>query len=153
MSTPTITTPAVGPVTRAMTVLLASATLVTAAVIAGSPAEAKPWAGDVVDVHPCRPPKPHVSSQHCPLTQGNVPVFDSNAGGPRVGTLVQGPTAGNLSPHWFLCQAPGKPYTLGRYRNNMWAYTMADNGRHGWVPQVYFKGGANNQADGGLRRC
>lgn len=39
------------------------------------------------------------------------------------------------------------------YRNYWWAATMADNDTWGYVSEVYFRGGGNDQPDGGLREC
>jgi hypothetical protein len=54
---------------------------------------------------------------------------------------------------WYYCQQQGDRYTLGQYVNNWYAYTMADNGRWGWVNEVYFQGGDNNERDAGLGGC
>ena len=34
-----------------------------------------------------------------------------------------------------------------------WARTVAGDGKPGWVPEVYFKGGGNDESDLGLRTC
>ncbi|HEY3003901.1 MAG TPA: hypothetical protein VGJ44_16270 [Kribbellaceae bacterium] len=54
--------------------------------------------------------------------------------------------------NWFAeqCQFPENDYSLNGARNNWWAWTMADNGQWGWVSEVYFSGGDNYEADGGL---
>ncbi|MFJ6087936.1 hypothetical protein ACIQI8_41840 [Streptomyces sp. NPDC092369] len=84
----------------------------------------------------------------CGLWKGNVPVYSwPFADQPIVGHLNQGGRA-----NWFIgqCQSVndnGTPayFRDGPYYNSWWAYTLADNGRWGWVPLVYFSGGANDQ--------
>jgi hypothetical protein len=39
------------------------------------------------------------------------------------------------------------------WQNYWWAETVADNGRPGIVPEVYFRGGANYEPDAGLGNC
>ena len=48
---------------------------------------------------------------------------------------------------WYRAQLEGGTYTLGPYSNFWWAETIADNGRWGYVSQVYFQGGGNYQRD------
>jgi hypothetical protein len=78
----------------------------------------------------------------CTLWQGNVPVRahgTNNAG--IVGYLNYGGRS-----NWFLWQCHGDENYIGSSFNNVWAYTEADNGTWGYVPETYFSGGANNQA-------
>ncbi|MFG3497375.1 hypothetical protein [Streptomyces sp. NPDC047928] len=85
----------------------------------------------------------------CGLWKGNVPVYSwPFAGQPVVGYLYEGGRA-----NWFTGQCrsyhnDGSPayFHASGYYNSWWAFTMADNGRWGWVPLVYFSGGANDQA-------
>jgi hypothetical protein len=82
---------------------------------------------------------------YCPLAQGNVPVhMTNNPNSPIVGTLRD--RGGN----WFLFQTRGARFDLGGDWNTWWASTQADNGRWGWVNEVYFAGGDNDEGDGGL---
>src|SRR6185312_17563346 len=37
--------------------------------------------------------------------------------------------------------------------NDWWAKTLSDDNHWGWVPEVYFRGGDNDEADPGLPRC
>jgi hypothetical protein len=57
----------------------------------------------------------------------------------------------------FACQEqrPEAPYyhPSDGYRNVWWASTKSDDGVLGWVPEVFFSGGLNDEADGGLRHC
>lgn len=39
------------------------------------------------------------------------------------------------------------------YRNYWWAYTRADNGVWGWMPESFFRGGVPNEPDRTLRVC
>jgi Cutinase len=41
----------------------------------------------------------------------------------------------------------------GGWRNDWWARTKSDDHKWGWTPEVFFKGGANNERDAGLRKC
>lgn len=45
------------------------------------------------------------------------------------------------------------PATAAGRRRSRWAFTLGDNGRWGWVPQVFFSGGANDERDAGLHLC
>ncbi len=86
--------------------------------------------------------------QTCSLTQNGVPVFaDTGGSQSRIGILNK--AGGN----WFVCQKKGSPHTLGGATNDWWAKTYSDDGKWGWVPETYFKGGANNEKDAGLREC
>jgi hypothetical protein len=77
----------------------------------------------------------------CSLWRGNVPVYSGYSTSSSIsGYLYRGGRA-----NWFLSQCVGNPARLGGYANYWWAYTMADNGRWGYVPLTYFAGGADNQ--------
>lgn len=89
--------------------------------------------------------------QYCPLWRANVPVYanpDQGNSAPVVGTLIQGGSA-----NWFVGDHYRSNYVSGSYYNHWWAYTLADNGRWGWVPEVYFSGGGNDETDAGLYLC
>jgi len=82
----------------------------------------------------------------CNLTQGHVPVYATRSpGAPVVGELEQGGDA-----NWFVTEMKGETFRKGSAENFWWGSTMADNGRWGWVPEVYFAGGDNNEDDAGL---
>jgi hypothetical protein len=94
--------------------------------------------------------------QICPLWKGNVPVYSAPSRYPQqVGTLNW--AAGN----WFYCQfqvgtTPGnfRTYRYGPYWTTWWAVTVSDYPyAFGVVPEVFFKGGDNNEPDATLRRC
>lgn len=85
----------------------------------------------------------------CGLWTGNVPVYgDSWSTSGVVGYLNVGGRA-----NWFLYEctagASNELYVDG-YHNDWWAFTEADNGKWGWVNEVYFSGGANDQGSGVL---
>ena len=89
--------------------------------------------------------------QFCPLWRANVPVYDTadaGNGAKQIDTLYVGGTA-----NWFVGQQWRSRYTSGPYTNRWWAFTLGDNGRWGWVPQVFFSGGANDERDAGLHLC
>jgi hypothetical protein len=105
------------------------------------------------DAYPCGAPVEHNGRtvQYCPLWRGNVPVYDSPSlgnGAHQVDTLYEGGSA-----NWFICDVPASAYHYGNYVNDWWAYTLGDDGRWGWVPEVFFQGGDNNEADAGLYAC
>lgn len=82
----------------------------------------------------------------CSLWRGNVPVYSGYSTSSNVvGYLYRGGRA-----NWFLSQCVGNVAHLGGYFNYWWAYTLADDGRWGFVPLTYFAGGANNQGSGVL---
>jgi hypothetical protein len=90
-------------------------------------------------------------AQVCPLWRDNVPVYDSpDRGGAarQIGTLYKGGRA-----NWFVGQSQRSSYSFGPYQNRWWAFTMADNDTWGWVPEVFFKGGENDERDAGLHEC
>lgn len=65
----------------------------------------------------------------------------------QVGTLAPGTS-------WVLCQRRGSTIHIGTsYYNYWWAFTMADNGRLGWVNAVYGSGGDNYGAFRGVPLC
>ncbi len=45
------------------------------------------------------------------------------------------------------------PFPYGGYYYDWWAYTKADNGRWGWVPEMFFVGGDNMDPDRKLAMC
>lgn len=135
--------------TRAVQAIAVAAVSVAATTAVGiGPANAS-------DAYPCGkvvyvPPAKHATggyAQYCPITQRNVPVRASRSPSARiVGYLYQGGSA-----NWFGYQWTGYTQHLGSYYNNWWATTEADNGSFGYVSEVYFKGGGNDERDATLR--
>jgi hypothetical protein len=92
-----------------------------------------------------------------PLAQGyplyQIPVPRANGAAiPAPASWVAG--AGSV---YFACQ---RAFTGARYYhpngwwNYWWAATRSSDGTTwGWVPQVFFRGGANDEQDGGLDAC
>ena len=70
---------------------------------------------------------------------GGSPVQMGNS---TVGYLPKG-------KNWVICQQVGGRVTSGRFFNNNWAWTLAENNRWGWVNAVYASGGDNDGAFGG----
>jgi len=95
-----------------------------------------------------------LTTQNCPVyvpkRLGYVPVVKFGNRSHEVGKLLKGG-----SVNWFVCQMHGasQRVTEGRYFNTWWALTLSDDGHRGWVNEVYFKGGRNDERDGGLRAC
>ncbi|MEU8965128.1 MULTISPECIES: hypothetical protein [unclassified Streptomyces] len=89
---------------------------------------------------------PGTTVMYCNLTHGHVPVYAARS--PRaavVGYLEQGGAA-----NWFVTEMKGETFRAGSAENYWWGSTKADNGRWGWVPEVFFAGGGNNEDDAGL---
>jgi hypothetical protein len=137
--------------TRRSAGLLAAAAA-TASLLASGAGSAS--GASATDGQPCARPQVtrarHVV-QYCPLWRGNVPVYRSPAAGNNqrpVGHLAEGGSA-----NWFVGDHYASRYQLGSYYHHWWAFTLADNGRWGWVPEVYFAGGGNDETDAGLYVC
>ena len=120
---------------------------------------AQPTAALSADGEPCRPPVTrdgYGKVQHCPIwlpSKGYVPVHALGSGNPvEIGRLDE---AGSVN--WFICQMryPSIDYAAPgtSYRNDWWALTVSDDGKKGWVSEVYFNGGDNDQPDAALRVC
>jgi hypothetical protein len=85
--------------------------------------------------------------QYCPLWRGNVPVqSNTSQTGPVVGHLTHGGAS-----NWFKYQLRGGDYWLNGYVNNIWAYTLSDDGHWGFVNEVYFSGGGQREPDAALQ--
>jgi hypothetical protein len=129
-----------------------------AALVAAAPASAS-------DAFPCGPqqraswaPGP---VQKCdlgnPYAHDRIPVYANpvaHAKGtpkPAAAGYLQG-----TSNQYFVCQSrfPNASYYHPKgWRNVWWAYTKSDDHKWGWVPEVFFRGGDDNEADAGLRPC
>lgn len=101
--------------------------------------------------------------QPCPLTSPTganegFPVYPQPVANPS-GAAPPAP-AGWLygaTNQYFVCQRqfPGAVFyhpTAGWF-NYWWALTRATSGLWGWVPEVFFTGGSNDESDYGLRSC
>ena len=88
--------------------------------------------------------------QYCPdwAPNNQIPVFNGPNDFSGIAGYIYAP-----GDDWYACQKQGFGYTLGQFQNDWWARTMADNGKIGWVNEVYFKGGGNLEADQKLRPC
>jgi hypothetical protein len=75
---------------------------------------------------------------------GGAPVI--NASGHVVGYLHRG-------RNWIVCQQQGRRETSGRYYNNNWGWTLADDAKPGWVNALWASGGDNDGAFGGTPAC
>jgi hypothetical protein len=138
-----------------------SVAVAAACVIAGSCAASAQARDDA----PCTNAVANVPTQLCPLAElldgTRVPVHTQpvrhNKGTPRPlarsTAHAQDTTMGKALS--FECQAKGALYWHPNNRtfNIWWARTIGEDGRPGWVPEVFFKGGANNEPDLRLRRC
>ncbi len=100
--------------------------------------------------------------QVCPL----IPPLVTGEGIPLYRAPVSNPPSAPTPGHagalygtdnkYFVCQQqfPSATYFHpGGWNNNWWAYTRTASGFWGWVPEVFFKGGANGEPDFGLRSC
>lgn len=106
---------------------------------------------EAYDRWPCDPPRWQsyygIYVQNCTIWKSWAPVRQSaDASSPIVGYLQW---AG--STNWFTYQCYWGVQWEGQWVTNKWAYTLADNGRWGYVSQVYFMGGDNWEWDGRLK--
>jgi hypothetical protein len=107
-----------------------------------------PWS--VEPVHPC----PLTS----PLPPNNwVPVYRVPVPNPR-GSPPPAPAGWLHSTvgRYFVCHKAFPAalyYHPSAWRNLWWALTRDDSGNWGWVPEVFFKGGDDDEPDYGLRAC
>ncbi|MGH2802211.1 MAG: carboxypeptidase-like regulatory domain-containing protein [Thermoleophilaceae bacterium] len=100
--------------------------------------------------------------QLCPLTSPLppndwVPVYRQPVPNPR-GESPPPPDGWlhGIENQYFVCQHafPFASYHHPRgWRNHWWALTLSDDDVWGWVPEVFFKGGADDEPDSGLRWC
>lgn len=102
------------------------------------------------------------SYQECPLSAlqpNGAPLYrtpvaiPAGAAQPRPDGWVP---AGSATTAHFACQRDfpsAVVYHQRGWRNRWWAYTRSVEGVFGWVPEVYFRGGANDEADTALRTC
>lgn len=130
-----------------------------AAALAVAPAPAS-----AADAHPCAKARSVAWSpepvQSCPLTApqpDGVPLYvapvpnPSGAAPPPPDGWVKGPEVAD-----FVCDQEFGDAVFHHpqgWRNRWWAYTRSAEGTWGWVPEVYFRGGDDDEGDAGLRRC
>ena len=87
-----------------------------------------------------------------------VPVYTNRVANPPGKTIPAprtfiGAASGTAR---FICEtrdAKAVYYHPGGWRNMWWARTVAADGKEGWVPEVFFKGGGGDESDIGLRAC
>jgi hypothetical protein len=111
-------------VVSASTGLVTAAALVTAL---GGPAQARS------DDYPCGP------------------EFGKEIGGTIYAVQICPGWAGG--DDWYECATRGDSYAHEGLVNDEWAQSMADNGKWGYVSQVYFQGGDNWESDASPRGC
>ncbi len=90
---------------------------------------------------------------NCPVwwpSGGVIPVYGDRDESRLVDWLDRR-KSGNIQ--YFNCELRGATYQAYGYKNNWWALTQGDDGKWGWVPEIYFKGGDDNEPDAGLRLC
>jgi len=148
---------------RWTTAFLAIAVLALAAAVAAPSARA-------TDSWPCggQTTKPWSTQpvQQCPLTSagalapnGWVPVYTNpiavadNQQPPAPAGWLHG-----VDGQFFVCDRyiadADYNYPTQTWHHHWWAYTLADSPAvWGWVNETYFKGGNDDEADAGLRRC
>lgn len=89
--------------------------------------------------------------------RGYIPVHALDGGTVREAGRLKGAGSAN----WFVCQTarPGgrairhRDSGYPQYTNVWWARTLSDTGAWGWVSEIYFQGGANDERDARLREC
>jgi hypothetical protein len=125
-----------------------------------------PPAAGTSDANPCEAPVSQPWSQEpvqrCPLVgplppNNWVPVYTRPVA--RAAGAPNPAPAGWLHStvnQYFVCQrefSGVEYYHPQGYRNRWWAYTKSDDNGWGWTPQVFFKGGADDEPDKGLVLC
>jgi hypothetical protein len=135
--------------TKLVVVRIALATLLTGLAIPGMAGVA-----NAADNAPCGPSWWHAGQQSyvqtCPdwAPDNSIPVYVQPEAGARVQGYIYAP-----GDDWYFCQVKAGRLDRFGYFNTWWAATVADNGEHGWVSQIYFSGGGNDERDAGLRNC
>lgn len=135
--------------------------------VAATIALAAPAAAEAHDAYPCGAPYAHNITawfpwggfyrshygdvQRCPLVSGRIPVYET----PRPNSTIIGWLQGGDSRNYFFEQWPqcslANVYHHNGHYNYWWAETVSDNLRWGYVNEVYFRGGADDERDGGLK--
>lgn len=112
--------------------------------------------GSATDASPCGATfSSHGTTvQRCNLWR-TASVLEWEQCGPYCSLSVSQGTVLSGSGNWFVCQVyyPTEPRAIGANWSSWWAYTLSDQGEWGFVNQVSFSGGGNNQPDSRLRRC
>jgi Cutinase len=131
--------------------LLTASVLVAALSPVVSPGLARANDGSPCGARSTRTVGTTITTQYCPIyvpaRLGYVPVVSFSPAG-VVGRILHGG-----SVNWFLCQARGARAGEGADHNVWWALTLSDDLHRGWVSEVYFHGGGQDEPDGGLRAC
>ncbi|MFF7449696.1 MULTISPECIES: hypothetical protein [unclassified Streptomyces] len=83
---------------------------------------------------------------YCRLWGGSIGVRSAPGSSTLVGTV------NSANSNWFRGDTLASRFCSGAYCNNAWAFTEADNGAWGWVPEVYFSS-SNTTWDPNLRSC
>jgi hypothetical protein len=107
-----------------------------------------PWSPD--PVQPCPLTSPLPPNNWVPVYRVPVPNPRGNPPPAPAGWLQS--TVGR----YFVCHRAFPAalyYHPSGWRNLWWAYTRDDAGNWGWVPEVFFKGGDDDEPDYGLRSC
>lgn len=129
-------------------------TIATGVTTLGALGVMAPAAHARADAYPCGPQWWHsgqrVYVQTCPDWSPNnsIPVHDYNDHTSRVVGYIYAP-----GDDWYVCGWTGTRQTAHGATNHWWALTVADNGKAGWVNQIYFRGGSDSEPDGGLKIC
>ncbi len=129
-----------------------------------SAAAAEPAAAH--DAYPCdaevsvewSPDGAHPCELTSPLAHNNgIPVYRTPVANPQ-GSPPPEPAGwlnGTAGKH-FRCHlrfSDAIYYHPNGWRNYFWAYTRSDDGVEGWVPEVFFRGGNDDEPDSGMRSC
>jgi hypothetical protein len=59
----------------------------------------------------------------------------------------------NYGRNWVICQRQGSTLSSGSLHNNWWAWTMANDGKWGWVNALWGQGGDNDGDFQGVPSC
>ncbi|MHC3473144.1 hypothetical protein ACYF6T_31260 [Streptomyces sp. 7R007] len=83
---------------------------------------------------------------YCRLWGGSIGVRSAPGSSTLVGTI------NSANTNWFRGDTLDAQFCSSGYCNNAWAFTEADNGNWGWVPEVFFSS-SNTTWDPNLRAC
>lgn len=110
--------------------------------------------GILADAYPCTHSPRYSSLPYaCPVwwpADGRIPVHEF----PSQSSQVIDYLYSWSGTQYFNCELGGGRYSAYGYTNVWWGWTQGDvNGQWGYVSEVFFRGGGNDQSDPGLPLC
>lgn len=110
--------------------------------------------GILADAYPCTYSGRYPSVPYaCPVWwpgDGRIPIYEFPSQSSRVIDYLLRSTG----TQYFNCEVGGGRYSAYGYTNVYWGWTYGDKyGQWGYVSEVFFRGGGNDQSDPGLPLC